>query len=993
MWGATSGTGTVHDAAPVTPPSDESETPPVTPPSDESDAAEHVADDATPSDDAAARPVDGAITSPEVVEPEPAEPEPAEPETAEPDTAEPERAEPETAEPEPEAAQPEAVESETAEPEAVEPEAAEPEAAEPEVSTPEPVVTEPAESVAAEPEATTPEPVVTEPAEAVAAEPQLAAQAPAEQRPADQAPADPERAEDVAESPSADAEPADAPRDIAVTPDAHDVRAGTQPEQAVAPEQPVAPERPVTPEPPAAPVPSAAPTRTSVLGTAAARPAADDVTRVIPPVAPQDPAPSADVTRVIPPVAPEEPASSADTTRVIPAVPGVEERAARSDDAAPTPAAAARARAVTARGEAAGAPTTAPTTAPSTPEPVGATGAAAGPAPRTASSTAAPVPPALAGTAKVSGGPVPQNPRGDSPFDGFEEERPTRRWPRRVLIGTGVALLLVGAYVGASYATGDRVPRGTTVAGVDIGGLGRAEAVALLESELTPSADSSLDVVAREVQAQIDPVDAGLTFDAEATVDGLTGVELAEPARLWHQVVGLGAHEPVTQVDRAALDRSIEALGTSLSQAPVDGAVVFVDGAAQATPAQDGWAVDAPAAAEAITSGWLEAAQPLELPTTVVEPTITQAEADAALQDVAEPLVSAPVSVEVEGKLAVLQPATVAAAASMQPVDGDLSLVLDGEALAEEVVDQLPDGVLTEAADAQFEFKGGKPVVVPGVPGTTVDPEGLAAAVATASTAQDRTATVELTQTDPEESTEALEELGVKEIVSEFSTPLTSETRRTINIAQGLENITGVLVRPGETFSLTEALGPIDAAHGFVQAGAIVNGEHSDAWGGGLSQVSTTTFNAAYFAGMEDVEHTPHSEWFSRYPEGREATIFTGVIDMKWKNTTPYGALLQGWVKDGRAYVRIWGTEYWEVETSTSGRSGVVMPSTVYSDSATCSPQSAGNPGFSVTVTRELSLDGKVEETTSTSWRYKPQNRVVCGEPPSSDDEKDEDEG
>ncbi|WP_444662785.1 VanW family protein [Cellulomonas sp. CW35] len=595
------------------------------------------------------------------------------------------------------------------------------------------------------------------------------------------------------------------------------------------------------------------------------------------------------------------------------------------------------------------------------------------------------------GPARVTAGPVPTTPRDPSPFDDFEPEEHVRRWPRRLAVGAGVVVLLGAAYVGASYATADRVPRGATVAGVDIGGLSADAAVARLDEELAPTTQDAVEVLANDVQATLEPQAAGLSFDAAATVDRLTGVDLAQPRRLWDQIVGVGAQEPVTQVDEAKLTAALEALGTSLSLAPVDGAVLFVDGAAVLTDASEGWSLDQDAAADLVSRDWLVAAQPLALPTSVVEPEITQAEAQAALDDVAEPLVSAPISVVVSEKLAVLQPATLAAAAAMQPVDGDLELQLDGEALADAVVEQLPEGVLTSAADAHFEFQDGKPVLVPGEPGTTVAPEDVADAVAAVADAQDRTATVELTQTDPSESAEALEELGVKEVVSEFSTPLTSEPRRTQNIRQGLENITGVLIRPGETFSLTDALGPIDAAHGFVQAGAIVNGEHSDAWGGGLSQVSTTTFNAAYLAGMEDVEHTPHSEWFARYPEGREATIFTGVIDMKWKNSTPYGALVQGWVADGRAYVRLWGTKYWTVESSTSGRSGVVQPSTVYSTSRTCSPQSAGNPGFSVTVTRRLLLDGELKDTTSNTWRYKPQNRVVCGSPPDKDKEKDKD--
>ncbi|WP_421740592.1 VanW family protein, partial [Cellulomonas sp.] len=361
---------------------------------------------------------------------------------------------------------------------------------------------------------------------------------------------------------------------------------------------------------------------------------------------------------------------------------------------------------------------------------------------------------------------------------------------------------------------------------------------------------------------------------------------------------------------------------------------------------------------------------------------ITQAETDATLAT-AQKVTSAPVSVAVEGQTALLDAATLAANASFVPTNGNLALQMNGEGLAAVVLAQLPD-LLTQSADAHFEFVNDAPVIIPGTPGTSLDPVALAASVGTAATASDRTAPVELVQADPSQSTAELEALGVKEIVSEFSTPLNSEPRRTINITNGASKISGTLIRPGETFSLTEALGPIDAAHGYVEAGAIVSGEHTDAWGGGLSQVSTTTYNAGFLAGFEDIEHRPHSEWFSRYPEGREATIFTGTLDMRWKNNTPHGALVQAWVSGGRVYVRVWGTKYWTVESSTSARSGVVAPTTVYSQSPTCEAQGAGNPGFSVTVTRRTYLNGALEKTESNSWRYKPQNKIICGAPPTA---------
>lgn len=589
------------------------------------------------------------------------------------------------------------------------------------------------------------------------------------------------------------------------------------------------------------------------------------------------------------------------------------------------------------------------------------------------------------GTAPTATGDAPAAAREEgSPLDVFDEEPAgKRRWWRPVLIVAGVLVVLGGAYVGGAYALADRVPRGTTVAGIEVGGMSAEDARTALTEGLAERSSQPITVTAREVSGTVDPATAGLTFDVEATVDSLTGIDL-RPQRMWQHLAGGGAESPVTEVDDGLLDAAIEDLSGSLTLAPVDGSVVFVDGQPQGVAAVDGWSLDTEGARSTLEDGWLTEALPIELPSDTVTPAITQDEVDRVVRDVASAVVSGPVTVSVAGQNAELPVDVVTAAASFVPQESELVLQIDGAALVEQVVSRTTD-LLTTAADAKFEFQDGAPVIVPGTPGTTLDPAALATAVATAaSSTSERTATVELVESDPEQSTQALEELGVKEAISEFSTPLTSEPRRTQNIAAGAAAINGTLIRPGETFSLTEALGPIDAAHGFVQAGAIVNGEHSDAWGGGLSQLSTTTFNAAFEAGMEDVEHTPHSEWFQRYPAGREATLYTGSIDMKWKNTSPYGVLVQAYVADGKTWVRLWSTHHFDVEITSGAKTNVVSPTTVYNTSPTCSPQSAGNPGFSISVTRNVLLNGQVQSTDNLSWRYKPQNRVVCGADPAS---------
>ncbi|WP_206154374.1 VanW family protein [Cellulosimicrobium aquatile] len=647
-----------------------------------------------------------------------------------------------------------------------------------------------------------------------------------------------------------------------------------------------------------------------------------------------------DATQVIPPVDPwSRPAPVVRTSILSPASP--------DEPASPAP-------------DAAGA--TAPTEAPA--------GAPAEGSGATASATAA-------GAAAPSAfTPVPpDDSREASPFEGFDEDGPRRGWARG-LLWTGIAVLVLGGlYTGAQWFYSDKVPSGTSVAGVDVGGLSRTAAEDRLESELGPRAAEPITLAAGEASTTLDPATAGLTFDAAGTAEELTSFSM-NPARLWQHLFGGKDAEPLVTVDDAALDAQVEALRGSLEIEPVDGAVQFVDGAPTSTPAADGSALVTDEVPATITESWLVTDGPVELPTEPVEPTITQDETDAALA-LAEKVVSAPVVVSVGGQSPELPPEALAAAASFAATDGVLTLTFDGPALVQSVVDRTND-LLTAADDAHFVFRDGVPVIEGGQPGTTIDPAAIATAVTTAASGDERTATVELVESDPEQSVAALEALGIKEKVSEFSTPVPNVPVRTANLQRGAEKVNGTLVKPGETFSLVDTLSPITLEGGYYAAGIVESGRHTEGVGGGLSQMATTTYNAGFFAGLEDVEHRPHSYWFERYPAGREATIFVGSIDMKFKNDTPYGVLMQSWVGGGQLHVAVWSTKYYDVETSSSGKSNVVQPTTVTHSGADCAPTPAGSPGFSITNYRKVYREGELVKDESYRWTYKPDNAVVC---------------
>ncbi|QOR69844.1 VanW family protein [Ruania alkalisoli] len=568
-----------------------------------------------------------------------------------------------------------------------------------------------------------------------------------------------------------------------------------------------------------------------------------------------------------------------------------------------------------------------------------------------------------------------------------------RRGRRAVLIAAGALVLLGGGYVAGAWYLGDRVPGDTTVAGVNISGLPIDEAERVLTEGLAEETTAPVDVSFGQITAEVDPTSAGLALDTAATVDSVTGFTL-DPRRVFGHLFGMGEQPPVLDVDDEALTGALRGLAENLDEPPVEGAIDFTDGEPVITEPVDGTGLDVDGAAEVLAEEWLTADGTVELPATVLTPTIDDAVIEDAMTTQVEPMLSGPVTVEVNGETTELSAAEVAAAAAMQADGSTLTLVLDGEPLANLITERVPS-VGESPQDAQIVLEGGEPTIIPAVTGTGLDPAELADAVASAAVASDaeeRTAAVELAQTEPEFSTEDAEALGVTEVIGTYRTPYPSDPVRTENLIAGTSHINGTLLKPDEQFSLLEALRPISTANGYTVSGVVVNGFHSDAIGGGLSQVSTTTFNAAYESGLTDITHQPHSRWFSRYPEGREATVFDPSIDMVFENNTGYGVLIQAYVTDSHVVVTMWGTDVFDVNIDVSGRYNFTQPQTLYNPDPQCHAEPGGQQGFSVTVSRTVTRDGEVVEDDSYSHTYSPWNRVICGEEPTEEPSEDSSE-
>lgn len=570
-------------------------------------------------------------------------------------------------------------------------------------------------------------------------------------------------------------------------------------------------------------------------------------------------------------------------------------------------------------------------------------------------------------------------PPSDEGSDPTKKKR--RRWP---WITAAAVVVVAAAYVGGAFYYADRVPKATEVAGIKMGGLDRDAAAAKLKADVVDQLSQPVEL-AVEGADDLDPItispsDYSLAVDENATVDSVVGFSLS-PARMWAHLAGGSNVDPVYSYDEDQLATTVDSIAEQTDREPENASIAFDGTEPVLTEAKAGLALDKDATSTVLSEELLTQPSPITLAAEEAEPDITTDAANEVLSDVAEPLVASNITVSVKDQTTDLTPEQLAEAASFKESDGKLALNIDGEELADAVTEALPD-TLTPGKDATIKIVDhSTPKITESEDGLGIGADELAeAVVGLKKDDTDRTVTLEPTGVPADFTTEDAKELGIKEVISEIKTPLTDDSVRTKNLLVGTKKITNTLVKPDETFSLEEALGPITAENGFVSSGVVANGFNSTAMGGGLSQLSTNTFNIGYLGGMEDVEHKPHSKYFDRYPMGREATLWEGTIDMKWKNTSPYGVVIDTWVADGYVHSQLWSTKYWDVKASTSDPYNYRQPTTKNNPAADCVPSGAGGPGFTVDVSRTVSHDGTTNEELSGgySWTYSPVDAVTC---------------
>ena len=558
----------------------------------------------------------------------------------------------------------------------------------------------------------------------------------------------------------------------------------------------------------------------------------------------------------------------------------------------------------------------------------------------------------------------------------------------------GAAALLL-AWGGIAWWTTQHIASGTTVSGVDVSGLSPKKAHERIGKGIGDQLAQPVTLTVGQGSSELVPAKSGISVDTDASVKKLTGFTL-NPLTLAQRLGGQHT-DAVIRVDSTALRGALEDRVDTMANGAVS-ATVTLDGTKPVTtPASNGIGLDVEASLKRIGGTWPLGKKTLAMAEGTATPAITDEEASEFVDGTLTPLLSSGLTVNTAGAGA--QSKNPGAAAAFSPQDtaemlkissegGTLSATFDPTALRDAIVARVGQ-VETPAQNATWKIDGSatgapgaRPQYVPAAQGKTIDTAALSASLLKAGTSATdvagRTVTLPMVVSEPTVKTPQ-NEWGISEAIGEFATPYNAgDAPRTQNLTRGAELVNGTVVKPGEVFSLEKTLGEVDYEHGFADAGVISNGQHVDSLGGGLSQVATTVFNAGFEAGMDDTEHHAHQYYFDRYPAGREATLWTGKLDVKFTNSTSHAVLVQAWLDGEQIHVRMWSTKYYDVSITSSDRFNFRPVSTERKSGPGCEPYSGGNPGFDITVTRTRKHDGKALPDDVLTTQYAADNDIVC---------------
>jgi len=563
------------------------------------------------------------------------------------------------------------------------------------------------------------------------------------------------------------------------------------------------------------------------------------------------------------------------------------------------------------------------------------------------------------------------------------------RLRRRAIIAAGSVVALVGLTIlidSALYY--NKVHAGVSIAGHGFGGFTRDEATARLTRLVDDAEGSPITLSGGNRTWTVTPADVGIKVDLADAVSAAMDV-----SRKSNFVVDLGkrfklffsqTHVPLRgTAESARVDELLSRVAEGLDVPPVDAGLAIDGSEITVVEGQKGLVVDREALRKRLTTALFTLqATKLPVPMVVKEPAVQAEECQQAVEQ-ARTMISSPLVLRRGDRIWSLTPEQIAAYMDFASENrgGVSTLVpyLSAEKMGP-FFKSTAAALDTAALDATFKSDGEHAWVVPGVSGRAVEPNETASALtAAALRSTERVAEVAVITVEPDRTTEEAKAMGIGEKLGGYSTKWEGTKDRQTNVRITTEYASDVILAPGEEYDFDKQVGPRTAERGYKEAPGIVDQTRlEDVFGGGICQVSTTLFNAAFFAGLEILERANHSIYIDHYPKGRDATVSAGGPNMRFRNDTQHHILIRGASNGVTTTFNIYGTDdgrevsyttsdfYDELEMATYEIPAYWFgPGTTY-------VKIAGQAGKSIKVVRTVKAkDGSLlhEDTFVSKWR------------------------
>ena len=557
-----------------------------------------------------------------------------------------------------------------------------------------------------------------------------------------------------------------------------------------------------------------------------------------------------------------------------------------------------------------------------------------------------------------------------------------------------VMLGLLAFVSGTRLVLHDRALPGVSAAGIDLSGLDSEQIEAALQQAVPYPEQGAIVLQDGDRYWAATPAELGLAIDGPAMVQqaiavgrvGSLRAQLSAQSRAWSQ--GIDLPLAVVFEHQVAID-FLERIAAETDHPAVEAEIRLEDMQIEATPGSVGRVLDLEATLAALEPAFAQQQDlGLVLPVKQIYPHILDAEPDAAL---ARTLLSRPLVLKADGAGPwTLEPAELAAMLDFTPSGDPARYALElSPGQLSTILDELAPDLERKPENARFIFNDDTrqlELLREAVVGRSLDTQDSIEAIQQAINRGESEVPLAFHTEDPAVRSDATaESLGISENVVAVSTFFSGSSEGRIqNIRTAASEFHGYLVAPGETVSMAELLGDISLDAGYTEALIIFGDRTIQGVGGGVCQVSTTLFRAAFFGGYPIDERYPHAYRVLYYEQGpnspgpgMDATVFVPRVDFKFTNDTPYWLLMETYLYGEQLLWKFYSTSdgrtvEWD---STGPRNVVEAPKPLYRENDDLKKGKIKQvdyeaDGMDVTVYRTVSRQGEVlhEDTIKTHY-------------------------